>query len=224
MKYLERSYYFSVFVQAITLIIQHAGLNISVEQKHEPLKKALEWEYYVSIVEFATYIWIGSVLYNVDEITPRRYLDWFVTTNILLLTTGILFIYEANKENGFKKIQSGTEIVVENMDTFTKILAGNNLMLLSGFLGETKRINHFTGLFAGLFFFVFQFYIMYEELAKKSNFGIDFFVGFVIIWILYAVAYMTDSETKNIMYNLLDLVSKNAFGVYLLHRIGQVAL
>ena len=110
------------------------------------------------------------------------------------------------------------------METFTKILAGNNLMLLAGFLGETQRIEHFTGLFVGLFFFVFQFYIMYEELAKKSNFGTDFFVGFVIIWILYAVAYMTDTETKNIMYNMLDLISKNVFGVYLLHRLTQVSL
>ena len=73
MNYLELSYFFSVFVQLITLIIQHAGLTISVEQKHEPLKKALEWEYYVSIVEFATYLWIGTVLSKVNEITPRRY-------------------------------------------------------------------------------------------------------------------------------------------------------
>ncbi len=224
MKYLELSYYFSIFVQLVTLVIQSTGISINVEDKHEPLKKTLEWEYYVSIIEFATYIWIGSVLYKASEITPRRYLDWFITTNILLITTGILFVYEANKENGFQKIQSGTEIIAENMDTFTKILFGNNLMLIAGYLGETKRINHYAGLFIGLLFFVFQFYIMYEELAKKSSFGIDFFMVFVIIWILYAVAYTTDVETKNIMYNLLDLVSKNAFGLYLMYRLSLVSI
>ena len=224
MEYLELSYYFSIFVQLVTLIIQSTGLSIDVEDKHEPLKKALEWEYYVSIIEFATYIWIGSVLYKASEITPRRYLDWFITTNILLLTTGILFVYETNKENGFQKIQTGTEIIAENMDTFIKILFGNNLMLIAGYLGETTRLSHYAGLFIGLLFFVFQFYIMYDEFAKKSSFGINFFTTFVIIWLLYALAYTMNVETKNVMYNLLDLVSKNAFGLYLMYRLSLVSI
>ena len=94
MDYIKTSYFFSLLVQFIALIIQHFGLELNVTPEHSPLKYALKLEYYVSIIEFIVYIWIGTILSKINEITPRRYIDWVITTSILLVTTRILFIYE----------------------------------------------------------------------------------------------------------------------------------
>lgn len=222
MDYVKTSYYLSVFIQFISLIIQHYGLELNVPEQHAPLKSALHLEYYVSIIEFSVYIWLGVVLTKLSEITPRRYLDWFITTNILLITTAILMLYEKQKAEGFVEKESAEEMINNNKDSILKILVANTFMLCAGFLGETKKIDKNLGLFAGLGGFGFSFYTFYDTFAKHTEFGKMFFMAFMLIWLLYAVAYMMNPTVKNVMYNILDLISKNAFGVYLMYRLYNI--
>ncbi len=224
MDYIKISYFFSLLVQFIALIIQHFGLELNVTPEHSPLKYALKLEYYVSIIEFIVYIWIGTILSKINEITPRRYIDWVITTSILLVTTSILFIYEKHKKDDFIEKQTAEEMIFENKETLVKITIANLLMLLFGFLGETRQINKYTGFAAGMSFFIYVFYTIYDTFAKHSEFGNKFFMVFTFIWFLYAVAYLMNPVIKNTMYNILDLISKNAFGIYLMYRVYQVAV
>ena len=222
MDYVKSSYYLSVFIQFISLIIQHYGLELNVSEQHAPLKSALQLEYYVSIIEISVYIWLGMVLTKINEITPRRYLDWFITTNILLITTAILMLYEKQKEEGFIEKESAEDMINNNKDSVFKILAANTFMLCAGFLGETKKIDKYLGLFLGLGGFGFSFYTFYDTFAKHTDFGKLFFMAFTFVWLMYAVAYMMNPKIKNTMYNILDLISKNVFGVYLMYRLYTI--
>ncbi len=48
-----------------------------------------------------------------------------------------------------------------------------------------------------------------------------FFV-FAIIWSIYGIAYLLDSRTKNLIYNMLDLFSKRMFGLFMWLYYGNV--
>ena len=41
----------------------------------------------------------------------------------------------------------------------------------------------------------------------------------VVVWGLYGIAAMTDIKSKNIAYNLLDIVSKNFYGLFIYYYI-----
>ena len=43
------------------------------------------------------------------------------------------------------------------------------------------------------------------------------------VWGLYGVAAMTDLKTKNISYNILDIVSKNFYGLFIYYIILQIS-
>ena len=43
------------------------------------------------------------------------------------------------------------------------------------------------------------------------------------IWGLYGIAALMPHHTKNNMFNILDIFSKNFFGVYIYYRITKVS-
>ena len=73
--------------------------------------------------------------------TPRRYLDWFITTPTMLLSTILFFTYNThqlvNEDN--KKI-TFTEIIENNKEKLIKIFLFNAGMLVFGLLGELEII------------------------------------------------------------------------------------
>ena len=62
--------------------------------------------------------------------------------------------------------------------------------------------------------FVYNFYIIYERYAKHTDLGIKLFIFLIIIWSLYGVAAYMNIKVKNLMYNCLDIVSKNFYGLF----------
>jgi len=76
-------------------MLYHQGLVVSPEL--EILKKAYNLEFFVSIIEFSVYLFIG---YNLNKnVTTIRYIDWFITTNVLLITLSYLFLYNKYKQD-----------------------------------------------------------------------------------------------------------------------------
>ena len=45
----------------------------------------------------------------------------------------------------------------------------------------------------------------------------------IIIWSLYGVAAMFPTIIKNIFYNILDIISKNFYGLYLFSKVRAMA-
>lgn len=143
---------------------------------------------------------------DLSKITHIRYLDWSITTPLILLS--LLLFYNPETAVDYK--------------TFLGIAALNSGMLYSGYLGETGAINKMTGGVVGFLFFGALLALFYTCCVPKSQTPVVFII-FSILWALYGVAYyIEDVETKNICYNLLDITSKALFGVVLWTYYGKV--
>jgi len=103
----------------------------------------------------------------------------------------------------------------------TQILALNWLMLLFGYLGEVGVIPLVAGVALGFVPFIAYFYIMYERFvandAIHNNNGISLkmYAYFLVFWSLYGIVAVLPYTLKNTIYNVLDLFSKNFFGIFL---------
>ena len=214
----KNTYYMSVFIQFTLLVfmLYHQGLVVSPEL--EILKKAYNLEFFVSIIEFTVYLFIG---YNLNKnVTTIRYFDWFITTNVLLITLCYLFLYNNYKvEKNTTALASDKYIKDHYFDIFTIIIILNSLMLIIGFSGESKIIPKSYGFIGGMIFFLLSFYTIYDNFVKNNFTNFLYLLVFIFIWLLYAVAYLFKYKEKNIAYNLLDLVSKNLFGLFILYII-----
>ena len=136
------------------------------------------------------------------KINMTRYIDWFITTPIMLLVLCLAFLY-----NTGGKLHFGT---------FLKILALNFTMLATGYLGETdvidKNLSHIIGfiLFFGLYGFIY-----YKFLYKKNIFDNKIlYWSFFIFWILYGAVYHMPEKFKNVAFNYLDLFAKCFVGIF----------
>lgn len=222
---IESSYYFSLFIQGITLLIFYLTVSsIYYKPQFILLENAYFIEYVVSIIEFIGYIILGFYIGSKSNITTIRYLDWFITTNMLLVSLSLfsLFnnIYYDPKKSELEKYDLLQKfdfnfIKQEYGDIFLKIFTANTLMLIFGFLGEVKFLNKYISLTIGLFFFTLSFKYIFDNFIQFNYINYITLSIFIFIWLLYAVAFLLDFNTKNIAYNLLDLISKNCFGIFL---------
>ena len=149
-----------------------------------------------------------------------RYTDWFITTNVLLVTLSYLFLYNNYKlEKNTTALASDEYLKDHYFNIFTTIVIFNSLMLMIGYAGETKIIPKKYGLMGGMIFFILSFYTIYNNFVKNNSENLFYLLIFIFIWLLYAVAYLFNYKEKNMAYNLLDLVSKNLFGLFILYII-----
>jgi bacteriorhodopsin len=144
--------------------------------------------------------------FDLSEIVPTRYIDWMITTPLILL--GIVLFYN----NAARSVDYHCYFI---------IVALNWLMLLFGYLGEQKTISSIKGLVIGFVFFAAMILYMYMYMIPKGS-SLSVFIIFGIIWSGYGIAYLLDEEEKNIAYNMLDVISKALFGVILWLYFGRV--
>lgn len=105
------------------------------------------------------------------------------------------------------------------------ILLANFFMLLAGYWGETNILSRFNATLVGFLFFFIEFWLIYNDfvLPYKSPSNVFYFWVFFVVWALYGVAYMFNHTTKNVIYNGLDVISKNMYGVLLSYGIYSLA-
>ena len=137
------------------------------------------------------------------KINVIRYTDWAITTPIMLLVLCLAFLY--NTKGGALSFSS-----------FLIILLLNYFMLLSGYAGETGRLDKSNANIVGFGFFALMYGYIYKKLLyKKYNFDNQMlFWAFVILWAGYGVFYEFDDITRNVGYNVLDLLSKCFVGIF----------
>jgi sensory rhodopsin len=139
------------------------------------------------------------------EITKIRYLDWGITTPLIILT--IVLFYSGN---GTPPYHNYLILVLLNCG-----------MLISGYLGETKQIDKMKGFFLGFIFFALMLFTM-MSCCVPADANLTVFIFFAIVWSGYGFAYLLDEEEKNLSYNVLDVVSKALFGIVLYFYYGKV--
>ena len=77
----------SLIIQFLVGFIDFKALNIELNPEDELLKDLLNVELFVQCIEFIFYIWLFYYFNQVSRnITPFRYLDWAITTPLMLIT------------------------------------------------------------------------------------------------------------------------------------------
>lgn len=223
---MNSKYYFyvtlilSVIVQVITGGLEIGTLFVKVDTPYLIIKQLLVLEVVVQIIEGLFYIWLLYNFNQVTNVTPKRYIDWLITTPTMLITLVVYLIYLKERENGgdTSKLELFS-LLKEHSTTISYIVYLNWLMLIFGYLGETKLINTFTGVTLGFIPFLIYYYMIYVNYATQSTTGWKMFWYFFFFWSLYGVVAVLPYYVKNMFYNILDLFAKNFFGLFLSYII-----
>ncbi len=136
-----------------------------------------------------------------NEISQLRYVDWAITTPIMLLALCLVLA------NNIKE-----QVHLINM---VAIILLNYFMLLVGYMGEIGTMGRMEADLLGFGAFFGMFYMIYNRYVKKSS-GIDNIVLFSMyfaVWSLYGVSYLLEEKSKNIAYNILDMFAKCMIGL-----------
>ena len=217
---IKNTIYFSFLVQIITSLIASRGLIEDLSDRDEILKDILKMELLVQFVESSFYIWAILALKGYKVVAQRRYIDWVITTPTMLISTVIFMKYIEYKEND-KEILTFKQVLFQEKDNLIKIVFYNFMMLMFGFLGESGRLDKKLSVGIGFVFFYLSFKTIYGY-AEKTQKGLELFYFLTSVWSLYGVSALFDQNMKNICYNLLDIVSKNFYGLYIYYIIRQV--
>jgi hypothetical protein len=209
----------SVIIQTVTVIIEVGAFFIKVPTIYYIIKQLLIIELVVQFIEGLFYIWLVYNYTKVLNITPKRYFDWVITTPSMLITLMIYLIYLNKKtENETNGLDIFT-LFKENSIIFISVLILNWVMLLFGYLGEMRLIPILLGVFLGFIAFLIYYYIIYVNYVSQNTNGYLLFWYFFFFWSLYGVVAVLPYYVKNAFYNILDLFSKNFFGIFLSYII-----
>jgi bacteriorhodopsin len=209
----------SIVVQIITGLIEIGAFFVKVPTAYLIIKQLLALELLVQSLEGAFYFWLVYNFHNVVNVTPKRYIDWFITTPTMLITLMVYLIYLNKKvENKTGELELFA-VLKENSDVFVPVVVLNWLMLLFGYLGETGTINVFLGVFLGFIPFLIYYYMIYVNYVTQNTNGYLLFWYFFFFWSLYGVVAILPYYIKNAFYNILDLFAKNFFGIFLSYII-----
>jgi len=209
----------SVIVQIVTGIIEVGAFFIKVPTIYSLIKQLLIIELVVQFIEGLFYIWLVYNYTKVLNITPKRYIDWIITTPSMLITLMIYLIYLNKKaENKTNRLDFFT-LFKDNSIIFISVLILNWIMLLFGYLGEMRIIPILLGVFLGFIAFLIYYYIIYVNYVSQKTNGYLLFWYFFFFWSLYGVVAVLPYYVKNAFYNILDLFSKNFFGIFLSYII-----
>ena len=206
---IENSYIFSLLVQILFLVVFS---YVTIDTNKVLLKYAFNVEYIVSIIEFIGYLLLGFFLKS-KFLTAVRYADWFITTNALLLALSLFLLH--NKEIYGNTFVPFEKIWDDYSDVYYKMMITNTSMLFFGLLGETKIMNEMYSFALGMMGFIGTiYYTLYTFVGDSLINKVISFIFFGL-WLLYAFAYLLSHKDKNVAYNILDLISKNSFGLFI---------
>jgi len=210
--------FISVVIQIITLILQLYSLFIKVPSEFLLIRQLLGLEVAVQFVEGLFYAWLVFNIKSATDITPKRYIDWSITTPTMLLTLVLYLIYTNHREKGDTSKLEFFKLITENASNITYIFILNWLMLIFGYLGEVKILPIVTGVILGFIPLLLYYLIIYLNYVRNQN-GFNLFLYFFIFWCLYGIAALFPYYVKNSFYNILDLFAKNFFGIFLIYII-----
>ena len=152
-------------------------------------------------------LWYSIVICRFREIsTWTRYMDWVVSTPIMLCSTVLFFSHRDDSLAFVSPFQSAPMYLC---------LLCNWIMLLFGFLVETDRLPKAVGLTLGTWGFVGSFTLLGTHVREEDGLSVGLFWFVFVVWGLYGVAALAPYRAKNVSYNFLDIVSKNFYGLFL---------
>jgi bacteriorhodopsin len=136
-----------------------------------------------------------------SEISKTRYIDWAITTPMMLTVLCLVLAREIRKP-----IHAGILLLIVFL---------NYVMLYMGYLGEVipnlknMYLTFGFGAFAAMFGLIY--YIFIRPKATSAN--LLLYMMYFIVWSLYGVVYMFSESVKNITMNILDMIAKCLIGL-----------
>jgi len=223
------SLHLSFYVQIITLIF---GLLIvfltNVSSSNRLIREALILENAVQIIEGSFYIWfIYFYTKNVDkeDIAKYRYYDWFFSTPLMIISTVAYFHYNNTRLYGPSASASASaasslyNFIKTDIQKISELVFYNFNMLFLGYLQELKLISLTISTIFGFLFLGLLFLKMFVYYVKYNSANYLIFYLMLFIWALYGVAALYKNKIKNASYNILDVFSKNFFGLFLAYLV-----
>jgi len=210
----------SIVVQLISGAIELGTLFVKVPSGFNLIRQLLFLEVLVQIVEGAFYFWLAYNVNNVANITPKRYLDWVITTPTMLVTLMLYMIYINNSDEKTPLKPEELEffpLINDNSNVIIPVLLLNWCMLLFGYLGEMKIMPVLSGVAIGFIPFLLFFYMIYNNYYSVNSASLFWY--FFFFWSLYGFVAVLPYYLKNSLYNILDLFAKNFFGIFLSYII-----
>ena len=211
---------FSLLIQFLVGAIDYQAIQLKLSPKDELLKDLLKVEVVVQIVEFLFYVWLIYYFSKMSKnITPFRYLDWSITTPLMLITLSAFL-----QHDGTTAIRL-TDFLSAHQGSILKIVLLNASMLLFGLVGELGFLNVYLSTALGFIPFAFNFKYIKETFlpSDEDKFKNALFYWFVFFWALYGVFALTSYTVKNTGYNILDIFAKNFFGLFLAYVVWTKA-
>ena len=141
----------------------------------------------------------GATPIDWGEITKLRYIDWSITTPLMLITLCIVLAKNAKKTITFR--------------TMFSIIGLNYLMLAIGYYGVINPQIKLIAMIGGFIPFFVMFYIIYVNFYDHSVANKVLFIAFSVVWSMYGLVYMLQEQYKNISMNILDLIAKCFIGL-----------
>jgi bacteriorhodopsin len=206
----------SLIIQLVVGIIDYFTLNVEINSKDEMLKDLLKVELFVQLIEFIFYLWLIYHFSKVSQnITPFRYLDWAITTPLMLITLSAFLNHDGSTSTRL------SDFLSDNIGPMIKIVFLNAAMLLFGFIGEIGYLSPYLSTALGFIPFIINFKYIKDKFLPSSEdkFKNAVFYWFVFFWSLYGVFALMNYTNKNTGYNILDIFSKNFFGLFLAYII-----
>ena len=201
----------STFTASYLVLMGYTGLTLieALRTTNTNVRHVMNIETTVSLVAGIAYSIFNEMIkeptVDLHEITKIRYIDWSITTPLIILV--ILLFYGGS--------------VHPQASVYGALIVLNWGMLLFGYLGEQGILSKMAGCGLGFVFFIAMLYTLYSCCVPAKANPTVFFL-FAIIWSFYGIAYLLDEENKNIAYNVLDVISKAIFGVVLYLYYGKV--
>ena len=199
---------YSFTVTFVVLITTGTITFIEAIRTQNPIiRHVLNLETCISIIAGYFYsLFIGQIenskeSFDWTTITQTRYLDWCITTPLMLLTLCLVL---------------GENIKISlHLPVYLLVIFMNYSMLYIGYLGE---VNQWDRLITSLLGFV-PFFAMFTIIFTKyvlPKFRLDNYILFgvyVLVWSMYGIVYLFSEEYKNIFLNILDLIAKCFVGL-----------
>jgi bacteriorhodopsin len=136
-----------------------------------------------------------------SDITKTRYVDWTITTPLMILILCIVF---------------GSNIGVKiGLRALALLIVLDISMLAFGYMGEVNILSRGVATVLGFIPFSIMFYLIYSWfIAPKYVFAnVALFSIYLILWALYGVVYLLPETYKNITMNVFDCFAKCFVGI-----------
>lgn len=205
-------YEYSFYITYILLLTTGTITFIeALRTKDRTIRNVMNLETCISIVAAYFYSMFIARMEagNRQDLVPLRYVDWSVTTPMMLLSLILTILYSSG----------GSIHLIQFIITMTLHYG----MLLFGYLGEMNYMNHITANVIGFMFFGGLFTYIYKTfMTKYSLASMSLFVTYVVLWGMYGIVYFFPHDEKMLGYNVLDFIAKCLVGLFLWGYFAKV--